>query len=84
MWVDRNFTHSVLSGVYNFEASASAYMQFWNDCTSVTDFKVQNLVSNLAGCFQGSIRTIASVNNKNLELPEKLPIEAVANKHLQN
>jgi hypothetical protein len=41
MWVDRNFTHSVLSGMYNFHASASAYMQFWNDCASVTDSNVQ-------------------------------------------
>ena len=38
-WVDRNFTHSVLSGMYNFHASASAYMQYWNDCASVTDSK---------------------------------------------
>ena len=41
MWADRKFTHSILSGMYNFHASASAYMQFWNDCTSVTDSKVK-------------------------------------------
>ena len=79
MWVDRNFTHSVLSGMYNFHASASAYMQFWNDCTSVTDSKVQVTQRQIWQAFvQESIRTIASVNNENLELPEKLPIDEVA------
>ena len=43
---------------------------FWNDCTSVTDSKVK--------VTQHQIRTIASVNNENLELPEKLPIEEFA------
>ncbi|KAF8905218.1 hypothetical protein CPB84DRAFT_1893787 [Gymnopilus junonius] len=33
-WVDRKFGHAVLSGIYNFHASASAYTQFWNDCAS--------------------------------------------------
>ena len=28
MWADRKFTHSILSGMYNFHASASAYTQF--------------------------------------------------------
>lgn len=79
MWVDRNFTHSVLSAMYNFHASASAYMQFWNDCTSVTDSKVQVTRRQIWQAFvQESIRTISSVNNENLELPEKLPIEEVA------
>ena len=79
MWVDRNFTHSVLSGMYKFHASASAYMQFWNYCTSVTDSKVQVTRCQIWQAFvQESIRTIASVNNENLELPEKLPIEEVA------
>ena len=39
-WADRNLTHSVLSGMYNFHASASAYTQFWNDCVSVTNSDV--------------------------------------------
>jgi hypothetical protein len=79
MWVDRNFTHSVLSGMYNFQASASAYMQFWNDCTSITDSKVQVNWCHIWQAFvQESIRTIASVNNENLELPEKLPFEELA------
>jgi hypothetical protein len=79
MWVDRYFTHSVLSGMYNFHASASAYMQFWNDCASVTDSNVQLTRRHIWQAFvQESIRTIASIKNENLELPEKLPIEEVA------
>jgi hypothetical protein len=77
-WVDRNFTHSVLSGMYNFHASASAYMQYWNDCASVTDSKVQVTRRHIWQAFvQESIRTIASLNNNNLELPENLNIEEV-------
>jgi hypothetical protein len=40
-WVDRKFSHSILSGMYNFHASASAYTQFWNDCNSITNSTVQ-------------------------------------------
>jgi CxC5 like cysteine cluster associated with KDZ transposases len=77
-WVDRNFTHSVLSGMYNFHASASAYTQHWNDCASVTDSKVQVTRRHIWQAFvQESIRTIASVNSNNLELPENLNIEEV-------
>jgi hypothetical protein len=64
--------------MYNFHASASAYMQYWNDCTSVTDSKVQVTRHHIWQAFvQESIRTIASVNNNNLELPENLNIEQV-------
>jgi hypothetical protein len=77
-WVDRNFTHSVLSGMYNFHASASAYMQYWNDCASVTDSKARVTRRHIWQAFvQESIRTIASLNNNNLELPENLNIEEV-------
>ena len=52
---------------------------FWNDCTSVTDSKVKVTRRQIWHAFvQESIRTIASVNNENLELPEKLPIEEFA------
>ncbi|KIJ97350.1 hypothetical protein K443DRAFT_74110, partial [Laccaria amethystina LaAM-08-1] len=65
--------------MYNFHASASAYMQFWNDCASVTDSNVQLTRRHIWQAFvQESIRTIASIKNENLELPEKLPIEEVA------
>ena len=31
LWADRGFTKAVYSGMYYFHASASAYLQFWND-----------------------------------------------------
>jgi hypothetical protein len=77
-WADRGLTHSVLSGMYNFHASASAYTQFWNDCTSVTNSDVQ-----FTRCFvwqafvQESIRTIASTKKINLKLREDLNIHQV-------
>ena len=78
MWVDRNFSHSVLSGMYNFHASASAYTQFWNDCASVTSSSVQITRCLVWQTFvQESIRTIASVKNINLELREDLNLNQV-------
>ena len=29
-WADRHFTSSILSGIYNFHASAASYAAFWN------------------------------------------------------
>jgi hypothetical protein len=79
MWVDRRFSHSVLSGMYNFHASAAAYTQFWNDCNAVTDSSVQVTRRLIWQAFiQESIRTIASNKGINLELPERLSIKEVA------
>ena len=41
LWVDRGLSHAILSGMYNFHASASAYTQFWNDWNSITNSTVQ-------------------------------------------
>ena len=77
-WADRNLTHSVLSGMYNFHASASAYTQFWNDCTSVTNSDVRLTRRLVWQAFvQESIRTIASTKKINLELREDLNIHQV-------
>jgi hypothetical protein len=60
-------------------------MQFWNDCISVTESKVQVTWRQIWQAFvQESSRTIASVNNENLELPVKLPIEEVAKQAFEN
>jgi hypothetical protein len=42
LWLGRKFSHSVLSAIYNFHASASAFTQHWNDCNSITnsDFQI--------------------------------------------
>ena len=77
-WADQNLTHSVLSGMYNFHASASAYTQFWNDCTSVTNSDVRLTRRLVWQAFvQESIRTIASTKKINLELREDLNIHQV-------
>jgi hypothetical protein len=64
--------------MYNFRASASAYTQFWNDCTSVTNSDVW-LTRHLVwqAFVQESIRTIASTKKINLELREDLNIHQV-------
>ena len=41
LWADRKLSHSILSGMYNFHALASAYTQFWNDCNSITNSTCQ-------------------------------------------
>ncbi|KAF8954384.1 hypothetical protein BDZ97DRAFT_1908272 [Flammula alnicola] len=76
MWVDRNFSHSVLSGMYNFHVSAAAYTQYWNDCNSITSSNIQITRRLTWQAFvQESIRTVASSKNINLELRENLNIK---------
>ena len=79
VWVDRKFSHSVLSGMYNFHASASTYTQCWNDCNSITNSTFQVTRRLIWQTFvQESIRSIASTKNTNLELPESLNIKEIA------
>jgi len=78
LWVDRNLSHSILSGMYNFHASASAFTQFWNDCNSITISTFQITRRQIWHAFvQESLRTIASIQNINLELREDLNIHQV-------
>jgi len=30
-WMDRSFSHAVVSGVYHFHASVASYAEYWND-----------------------------------------------------
>jgi len=79
LWVDRKFSHSVLSAIYNFHASASAFMQYWNDQSSIGDSNFQIMRRQVWQAFvQESIRTIASAKDMDLELKENLTIEEVA------
>jgi hypothetical protein len=78
LWADRKFSHSVLSAIYNFHASASAFMQYWNDQSSISDSNFQIMRRQVWQAFvQESIRTIASAKNNNLELKDHLTIEEV-------
>jgi hypothetical protein len=79
LWVDRKFSHSVLSAIYNFHASASAFTQYWNDHNPITNSNFQITRRQVWQAFvQESIRTIASVKNIDLELKENFTIEEVA------
>ena len=78
LWVDQNLSHFILSGMYNFHASASAFTQFWNDCNSITISTFQITWRQIWHAFvQESLRTIASIQNINLELQEDLNIHQV-------
>ena len=78
LWVDRKFSHSVLSAIYNFHASASAFMQYWNDQSSISDSNFQIRWCQVWQAFvQESIRTIASAKNIDLELKDSLTIKEV-------
>jgi hypothetical protein len=78
IWIDRKLSHSILSGMYNFHASASAFMQFWNDCNSITNSTTQITRRQIWHAFvQESIRAISSAQNTQLELREDLTIHQV-------
>ncbi|KAF8955746.1 hypothetical protein BDZ97DRAFT_1673198 [Flammula alnicola] len=77
-WVDRKFSHTVLSGMYDFHASAAAYTQFWNDSTSVNSSDFQITRWQIWQTFiQESVRMVASTRKTNLELRENLNINEV-------
>ena len=79
LWVDRKFSKSVLSAIYNFHASASAFMQYWNDQSSISDSNFQIMRRQVWQAFvQESIRTIASAKNMDLKLKDNLTIKEVA------
>ena len=79
LWVDRKFSHSVLSAIYNFHASASAFMQYWNDQSSISDSNFQIMRCQVWQAFvQESIKTIASAKNFDLELKDNFTIKEVA------
>ena len=40
IWVDRVFSNAVVNGMYGFHASASAYMEYWNNSFGVDKLKL--------------------------------------------
>jgi hypothetical protein len=80
LWVDRAFTSAVMSGVYHFHASTSAYTEFWNTAFGDLQGYSHGIVSwrQIWQAFvQESIRSIASESNINLTLKDKLSIDEV-------
>jgi CxC5 like cysteine cluster associated with KDZ transposases len=45
-WVNHSFSSMVLSGMYNFHASAAAFEEFWNDtfCSEGSQFKMTHCI----------------------------------------
>lgn len=75
-WVDRVFSNAVFGGMYNFHASANAYMQYWNECfgTSITLSQRQ-----IWQAFtQESIRAIAEASGVDFEAEREMDIENVS------
>ena len=78
LWVDRVFSKSVLSGVYNFHASTNAYAQFWNDSFLGHEAETQILCHQVWQAFvQESIRLVATISHFDLELQNNLNIGEV-------
>ena len=75
-WVDREFSTSVLNGIYSFHASAAAYTEYWNNSFGTAEVKITR--RHVWQAFvQESIRTISAASNLDLELKDGLAIEDV-------
>ena len=75
-WVDREFSNSVLNGIYSFHASAAAYTEYWNNSFGSDEVKISH--HQVWQAFvQESIHTISAESNLDLELKDGLAIEDV-------
>jgi hypothetical protein len=82
LWVDRVFSRAVLNAMYSFHASASAYVEFWNNSFGTIDKDNEYEITRRQvwqGFVQESVRNIASsiAPSYNLELEFGLDIEDV-------
>ena len=82
LWVDRIFSTVVLNAMYSFHASASAYVEFWNNSFGTIDKENEYEITRRQvwqAFVQESVRNIASSigSNNNLELDYGLDIEDV-------
>ena len=76
LWVDRAFTGAVLSGMYNFHASAAAYAEFWNNAFGKDGGAISRRQVWQA-FVQESVRLVASASNTTFTIKDGLPIEEV-------
>jgi len=80
VWVDRPFANGVINGMYSFHASASAFMEFWNNTVWKRHSGQAPKLSHhqvWQAFVQESIHSIASLSGLNLELEDGLSIHAV-------
>ncbi|KAF9470336.1 hypothetical protein BDN70DRAFT_902190, partial [Pholiota conissans] len=74
IWIDRVFSNAVLGGMYNFHASASAYMQYWNECFGSSTLQLSR--RHIWQAFtQKSIRSIAQAKDVDFEAERELHID---------
>ena len=81
IWVDRTFSGAVLSGIYNFHASITAFVEFWNMSFWTTQWTNSRKVSHCQvwqAFIQESVRKVASASGFDLELPDRLPVAEIA------
>ena len=79
-WVDCISGNAVVSGMYNFHASAAAYTDYWNNAFGQVDVNHMAPLSRKhiwQTFIQESTRVIAANQDHNLTLSESLPIAAV-------
>ncbi|KAM6491044.1 hypothetical protein JOM56_013284 [Amanita muscaria] len=77
MWVDRGFTNAVLSGMYTFHASASAYTEFWNNSFDLDGRGGVSRRQVWQAFVQESIRLVASASDAHLAIKDGLSIDEV-------
>lgn len=78
LWVDRGFTKAVYSGMYHFHASASAYVQFWNDNYGKSGKSIKLGRKQIWQAFvQESIRNVAQATGEQFEARQNLDIDDV-------
>jgi len=80
LWVDRVFSNALLSGMYNFHASANAYTQFWNDSFGAVSIPCKLSRRQIWQAFvQESIRSIAQMSKIDFEANQNIAIDNVCN-----
>ena len=79
-WVDRSFSHAVVSGVYHFHASVASYAAYWNDGILKQQPEGVGRLSRRQiwqTFVQESIRSIASCSGVDLELEDNIALDQV-------
>jgi CxC5 like cysteine cluster associated with KDZ transposases len=80
IWVDRVFSNAVVNAMYSFHASASAYMEFWNNSFGKTEQEVFHKISHhqiWQAFVQESICTIATSADMEISLRDNLAIDEI-------
>ena len=78
--MNRVFSNAVVNAMYSFHASASAYMEFWNNSFGKTEQEVFHKMSHRQiwqAFVQESIHTIAASADMEISLGDNLAIDEI-------